>query len=383
MPGKDRVIILGCGLGGLVAASTLAKQARGAASIVVVERKTSFQLPALFPGLMMGWKKPRQVQRDLKGLARRKVKVINENVRLVNVGKRTVKTDSSELSYDYLIVALGAEYAPEAIPGFQEYAHHIYDLDSAVKFHDALGTFPDGGTLAIGVSRLPFKCPAAPYEASLLLEDHFRKNGKKASFQFFTPEPQPVPAAGAVIGKQVERMFASRGIQYHPRRKLVRVEKGKAMFDDGGEIAFDLLFAVPPHKCPGPVVESGLSDASGWVPVNSHTLATKFEDVYAIGDVAAVETPHGHMPFLPKAGVFALGQAEVVAHNIAVAITGKGERKAWDGTGECFLQVSKGESAFLRGSFLSRPPRLEFHPPRRKWQLERIKWEKFMMSHWF
>jgi len=155
------------------------------------------------------------------------------------------------------------------------------------------------------------------------------------------------------------------------------------MFDDGGEIAFDLLFAVPPHKCPGPVVESGLSDASGWVPVNSHTLATKFEDVYAIGDVAAVETPHGHMPFLPKAGVFALGQAEVVANNIAVAITGKGERKAWDGTGECFLQVSKGESAFLRGSFLSRPPRLEFHPPRRKWQLERIKWEKFMMSHWF
>ena len=104
---------------------------------------------------------------------------------------------------------------------------------------------------------------------------------------------------------------------------------------------------------------------------------------YAIGDVAAVETPHGHMPFLPKAGVFARGQAEVVANNIAVAITGKGERRAWDGIGECYLQVSKGESAFLRGSFLSRPPRLEFHPPRRKWQFERVKWEKFMMSHWF
>jgi sulfide:quinone oxidoreductase len=375
-------VILGCGLGGLVAASTLARKTRGKGSIVVVERKTSFQLPALFPGLMMGWRKPNQTQRDLKALARKKIKIINENVKSIDIAKRRVKTDSSDLSYDHLIVALGAEYAPDDIPGLKEHAHHVYDLESAVKFRDALETFP-GGIIALGVSRLPFKCPAAPYEAALLLEDHFRKTGKKATFQFFTPEPHPVPAAGPVIAKQVERLLAERGIQYHPKKKLARVEKGKARFDDGEEIAFDLLFAVPPHKCPGPVVEAGLSEASGWVPVNPYTLATKFDDVYAVGDVAGVETPHGHMPFLPKAGVFARGQAEVVANNIAVAMTGKGERVAWDGTGECFLQVSKGESAFLRGTFLSKPPRLEFHPPRRKWQLERGKWEKFMMSHWF
>lgn len=383
MPGKNHVLILGCGFGGLVAASTLARQAKGRASIVVIERKTSFHLPALFPWVMMGWRQPKQVQRDLKPLSRKKVKVINENVRSIDIANRRVKTDSSELSYDHLIIALGAEYAPEDIPGFKQHAHHIYDLDSAVKFRDALETIPEGGTLAVGISRLPIKCPPAPYEASLLLEDHFRRNRKKVGLQFFTPESQPVPAAGPVIGKQVERMLASRGIGYLPKRKLVKVEQGRAVFDDGTEIPFDLLFAVPPHKCPKLVVDAGLADSSGWVPVNPHTLATKYDDVYAVGDVAAVETPHGHMPFLPKAGVFAGGQAEVVANNLAVAVTGKGERRAWDGMGECFIEVSKSESAFLRGNFLSKPPRLEFHPPRRKWHLERVKWAKFMMSHWF
>jgi sulfide:quinone oxidoreductase len=110
--------------------------------------------------------------------------------------------------------------------------------------------------------------------------------------------------------------------------------------------------------------------------VNPHNLATRHEDVYAIGDITSIETPHGHAPYLPKAGVFAQGQAEVVANNLAVSITKKGEMKQWGGEGSCYLQVAKSESAFLKGAFLSNPPRLEFHPPRRKWFLERLRLEK-------
>ncbi len=382
MPAGNHVVILGCGVGGLVVASSLAKQAKKAASITVIERKAQFHFPPSFPWLMMGWREPRQVQRDLKPLEKRGVKVINESVTGIDVSKKRVKAGSSELPYDHLVVALGAEYAPETIPGFEEYAHHIYDLEHAVKFRDAVENFK-GGTLAVGVSRTPFKCPAAPYEAALLLEDHFRKTGKNVNIEFFTPEPNPVPATGAIIGKQVERLLASRGIHYHARKKLARVEKGRLVFDDKEEIRYDLLFAVPPHRPPGPVVDAGLTDSSGWVPVNPNTLATKFENVYALGDVASIETPHGHVPFLPKAGVFAHGQGEVLANNLAVLITGKGERKAWDGSGGCFLEVSKGESGFLKGNFLSNPPRLEFHPPRRKWHLEKVVFEKYWMRHWF
>ncbi len=382
MPAGNHVVILGCGVGGLVVASSLAKQAKKAASITIIEQKPQFHFPPSFPWLMMGWREPKQVQRDLKPMAKKGVKVINESVTGIDVSKKRVKTESSELSYDHLVVALGAEYAPEQIPGFVEYAHHIYDLEHTVKFRDTVENFK-GGTLALGVSRIPFKCPAAPYEASLLLDDHFRKTGKNVSIQFFTPEPNPVPATGEIIGKQVERLLVSRGIQYHASRRLAAVEKERIIFDDKEAINYDLLFAVPPHRAPRPVVEAGLTDSSGWVPVNPSSLATKFEDVYALGDVASIETPHGHVPFLPKAGVFAQGQGEVLANNLAVSITGKGERRAWDGSGGCFLEVSRGESAFLKGNFLSNPPRLEFHPPRRKWHLEKVVFEKYWMHHWF
>ncbi len=347
-----------------------------------MERKAQFQFPPSFPWLMMGRREPKQVQRDLTPLAKKGIKIINDTVTSIDVPKKRVKTGASEITYDHLVVALGAEYAPEEVPGFDQYAHHPYDLEHTVKLRDAVETFP-GGRFAVGVSRTPFKCPTAPYEAALLLEDHYRKSGKKVSMEFFTPEPYPTPAAGPVIGKQVERLLAKRGIVYHPKKKLAKVEPSKVVFDDKDEIPYDLLLAIPPHRCPKPVVDAGLTDSSGWVPVNPYMLATKFEGVYALGDVAAVETPHGHGPFLPKAGVFAHGQAEVLANNLAVSITGRGERKRWDGSGACFLEVSRGESAFLKGNFLSNPPRLEFHPPRRKWHLEKVVFEKYWMHKFF
>jgi len=111
-------------------------------------------------------------------------------------------------------------------------------------------------------------------------------------------------------------------------------------------------------------------------------LATRFEKVYAIGDVTAIETPHAHVPFLPKSGSFALGQAGVVANNIAMSITGKRERKY--GTELIlFSRSEQGETPMLRGEFLSNPPRLEFHPPRRKWQVEKTKLEEYWMTHRF
>ncbi len=376
------MLILGCGIGGTIVAGELAKKARKQASITVVERKQAVQFPPSFPWVMMGWRQPRQVQRNLSFLSRKGVKVVNGSVRSIDARKKRVQVDSSTLNYDYLVVALGAEYAPESIPGFAEYAHHIYDLDSAVKFGDAARNF-QGGTVLVGVSKTPFKCPTAPYEAALLLEEFYRREGRNARIRFFTPEKQPVPAAGPVLGKQVEKMLTSRGIEYNSKKELSEVKRDRVVFKDGEEMSFDLLMAVPPHRCPKPVVDAEMVDVSGWVPVNPQTLATKFDGVYAVGDVTTIETPHGHVPFLPKAGIFAEAQAEVVANNIAFSITGKGERKAWDGSGYCYLGVSKSESAFLQGSFLSNPPRLEFHPPRRKFYLDKVASEKNWMTRKF
>ena len=375
------MVVLGGGMGGLAASSLLVKQAPKA-SITIVEQRKSFEFPPSYPLVALGMRRPKQVQRDLSSLRKKKIRIVNARVKSIEPSSRLVRTDSQEIQFDHLIIALGTEYSPEDVSGFEEYAQQFYDLGSAMKLHDALGNFA-GETIAVGVTRTPFRCPAAPYEMALMLEDRFKRMKKKVRIEFFTPEPQPIPAAGVVLGRQVERLLESRGIKYHPKEKVSRIEDRKILFDSQNSLAYDLLVAVPPHRCPKPVVDAGLTDSSGWVPVSPQTLATKFENVYAIGDVTAIETPHGHVPFLPKAGTFANGQAAVVANNISQSINGKGERKVWDGTGSCFLDVSISETAYLQGRFLANPPVLEFHPPRRKWHNDRMNEEKQWMSKWF
>jgi sulfide:quinone oxidoreductase len=368
-------------MGGLATSSLLAERAP-TASITIVEQKKIFEFSPSFPMLAMGRREPGKVRRALSIPKKRRVKLINDRVLSIVTSSKMVKTESEELHYDHLVISMGVDYSPGEVPGLEKYAHQFYDFDSAMKLRDALEGF-ENGRLVIGISRLPIKCPVAPYGLALLLQDHFARAKKKVTMEFFTLEPHPAPAAGPVIGKQVERLLAAKGIAFRPKVKLSKVEKDRVVFEGKTELPYDLLIVVPPHKCPSAVVEAGLTDSSGWVPVSPQTLATRFDSVYAIGDVTAIETPHAHVPFLPKSGSFALGQAEVVSNNIAMSITGKGERKTWDGTGSCFLEVSKGESAMLRGEFLSNPPRLEFHPPRRKWQMEKTKLEKYWMTRRF
>ena len=370
------IVVLGCGLGGLNASNLLSKHLGSYGKVTIIEPRARIPFPPTFPWITLGWRKPEKIHKSLKTLARRKnVQIVEEKAEKIDLAQRNVNTQTREFPYDRLIIALGSELAFDAIAGLGSYGHNFYTLDGAVKLRDAVSSF-QGGTIAVVISRTPFKCPASPYEISFLLEEHTRRSKLTADIHLFTAEPHPVPAAGGVIGKQVERILANRGIHYHPKTKLTRVEKENLVFENGTSAKYDLLIAIPPHRTPKVVVDAGLAEPSGWIPVNPHTLATRHENVFAIGDVASIETPHGHVPYLPKAGVFAQGHAETVANNIGVAVTGKGQLKQWDGRGACHLQVSKSESAFLQGSFLSNPPRLEFHPPSRKWYLDKVRQEK-------
>lgn len=366
-------------MGGLTVSRLLSEKAPSA-SITIVERKKHFEFAPSFPLLAIGRRDPKKIQHPLGSPRKKKIRLLNTRVTGIDTASKKVRTESEELGYDHLVVSMGVDYSPNDIPGLEKYAYQFYDFDSSIKLRDSLDNF-QGGKLVIGISRLPIKCPVAPYGLALLLRDHFAKNRKNVNLEFFTPEPHPVPAAGPVIGKQVERILAAKGITLRPKLKLSRVEKERIVFEDRMELPYDMLIVVPPHRCPSSVVDAGLTDTSGWVPVSPYTLATRFEKVYAIGDVTSIETPHAHVPFLPKSGSFTLGQAETVANNIAMMINGKGERKIWDGTGSCFLEVSKGESAMLQGAFLSNPPKLEFHPPRRKWQMEKTKQEEYWMKY--
>ena len=384
MEGRN-VLVLGGGIGGVTAASLLKEKLGARAHVRLVERKKQFAFPPSFPWLMLGQRTAGAVQRDMSSLTKKGIEVVRADVTSIDTGQKTVGTTRGDLAYHDLIITLGAEYAPETISGFAEHAHHIYDLDAALRFKKAIANFA-GGTIAIGIARLPFKCPAAPYEVALLLDDLYTQKGMRdrVKLEFFTPEGNPMPAAGPDIGGKVAELLSMRGIGYRPKRKLTQIAPGVLTFEGGETLPYDLLFCVPPHRAPKAVVDAGLTDGTGWIPVNPATLETKIPDVYALGDVAAIPTPNGYVPFLPKAGVFAHGQAETVAHNLAAQIKGRGKAAPWNGHGACFLETGHGQSAFVTGNFLAAPkPDIEFKMPGKVWHMQKVLFERHWFRRWF
>lgn len=328
------IVILGGGVGGLVAANTLRRRLDKKHRIVLVDRTGQHVFASSFLWMMLGLREPAQITRDLGLLERKGIEVVREEIREIDPVRRLVRTDKHQISGDYLILALGAEVWPEGVPGLAEGGHNLYDLDGVQALRRALDSFT-GGRVTVTVASLPFKCPGAPYEAAMLIEAFLRGRGirDRAQVDIYTPEPLPMPVAGKALGEAVKAMVEGKGIGYHPQHKLQAVDPARRelAFDGGRRAGYDLLVAIPPHRCPAVVKASGLPGESGWVPVDRGTLATTHEGFYALGDVAAIKLPSGLM--LPKAGVFAHHEAEAVAHNIAAEITGAAGRRFFKGDG--------------------------------------------------
>jgi sulfide:quinone oxidoreductase len=355
MNGKD-VVILGGGSGGLATAGRLKELLGDKVNITIIDKESTFIMGFSLLRVMTGEKTEQQVQVPKDKISQKGIKFVNSEVNEIDSTEKSVvvKTAQGEFAYDYLVVALGAELAPEKVPGFES-AFHMYTLEDAKKLRDALSSFR-GGSLRLIVSSTPFKCPAAPYEAAMLIDDYLRRKGlrDKSDIQVFTPEPLPMPVAGPDVGNAVVSMLSEKGIGFHNNTKVSSIEGSskQVVFENGLREKYDLLVAVPSHTSPKVVRESGLVDASGWVPVDPKKMQTKHDKIYAIGDVAAVKLQSGMM--LPKAATFAFGQAEIVANNIASSILGT-ETRSWDGFGECFIETGSGKAAYGSGSFYSSP----------------------------
>jgi sulfide:quinone oxidoreductase len=379
------IVILGGGVGGLVAANRLRRRLDRTHRVILIDRQAQHVFTPSFLWMMLGWREPSEISRDLSRLGRKGIEVVQEEIREIDPAHRRVSTERQEIAADYLVISLGAEGWLGGVPGLADAGHNLYDLDGTLGLRDALGRFK-GGRVAVLIAGLPFKCPAAPYEAAMLIEAALRRRGlrERTQVDVYTPETLPMPVAGKALGEAIKAMVVGKGIGFHPQRKLVVVdpERRELAFEGGSTAAYDLLVVVPPHRCPAVVRGAGLTAETGWVPVDKGTLETSHERVFAIGDVTAIKLPVGLM--LPKAGVFAHAQAEAVAHNIAAAITGQGAPESFDGAGYCYVEVGDGAAAYAKGNFYAEPaPAVTMRSPSRLWHWGKIYFEKWWLRRWF
>ena len=223
----------------------------------------------------------------------------------------------------------------------------------------------------------------------MLMADLLRKRGlrDKVEVNLYTPESQPMPVAGPDLGVGVRNMLEARGVAFHPLHRLTRIDpEGRLLHFEGKEPAkYDLLVVVPPHRAPGLLANSGLTNEAGWVPVDRATLATKYEGVYAVGDVTAIPIPGRWNPdvplMLPKAGVFAHAQAEVVARRIAAEIAGREPEDTFCGDGYCMLEAGEDLAGFAYGDFFAEPtPQVHLRKMGRVWHLGKVLFEDWWLA---
>lgn len=372
-------LILGAGIGGITAARTLRRLLPAEDRVVVVERERTHVFAPSLLWHIVGDSEPAAFTRPLAALAGKGIELTTGDIARIDPVALTAEVGGKPIAGDALLVALGADYAPETVPGLAEHGFNLYTLAGAGQIRAALEAF-GGGRIVVLTAAPGYKCPAAPYEAAMLIESFLRRRGRRDGTEvaIHAAEPAPMPVAGAVAGGQIRRMLERKGIAYFPQRQVTKVEAGMLHFSEGQTAGFDLLIYVPPHRAPAVVRAAGLCGESGWVPVDRETMATKYPGVWAIGDVTAIPLKMGRP--LPKAGVFAGGQAEVAAQNIARRWTGTGEEARFDGHGLCFLETGGGLAGMGSGNFYAEPlPDVRMRFPNPLWHLGKILYGKYWL----
>jgi sulfide:quinone oxidoreductase len=378
-------LILGAGLGGLVAAHGLRRLLPRSDHVVLVEREERHVFPPSLLWLMVGKRDAGDFSRPCAHAVRPGIELVRGEVTAIDAAAKTVQVGDKSLRGDAIVIALGADYAPQAIPGLSEGGLCIYTLAGASAIRDALARF-EGGRIAVLTATPQYKCPAAPYEAALLIDSYLRERGRRdeVTIDFYAAEPGPMMVAGAAVSAGVRAMVEARGIAYRPEHQVKSVDPAQRRieFASGSSAQFDLLLYVPPHRAPEPVRAAGLVNDAGWIPVDRHTLATRFPDVYAVGDITVIPLKMGRP--LPKAGVFAHGQAEVVARNIAAAWTGRGKPRRFEGEGACFIETGGARAGMGSGNFYAEPlPEVKLHSPGLLWHGAKVLYEKYWLYRQF
>ena len=316
---------------------------------------------------------------SLFNLTKKEIDFLNEEILQIDLEGKNVKT-TKEISYDFLIIAMGAVLSPQKISGLAENGLNLYDYRESEKIHDKILNLKSG-KIAISIMGMPYKCPPAPFEASLLIDSMLRKAGTRESIQIdvYGPAPITLPAAGPEISNQILDLISSKKIIFHPSCKIKSIESGKMIFQDN-QADFDLLLAVPPHIAPKVIYDSGLAQQDNFIPIN-RDCKTSFENVYAVGDVTSLKVTETMA--VPKAGVFAEGEGITVAKSIISKIQSKQDSDLFDGKGGCFIESGHGTASMIKVDMFSESgPSTELTESNSDFLNQKLQFEKERLTKW-
>lgn len=312
-----KVLVLGGGFAGVVAAERLAEKLSDEHQITLVSRSRQFVFYPALVRLAFGKCNKKDVSFDVRDtMLNRRVNFIEAEVAHIDPFERKVSIAHGEvegkLNYDYLVFALGRRLATEKIVGFYEHAHHLLNVDKAIKFGQAIEEFA-GGRVVLGQCH-GARLPVPVYESAFALARLLAEKGKRerARITVVTPDTLESELGDVAAAAAIKKSFAAHQIELLTNFRITAIKPNSAITVSGDEIDFNLLMLVPPFQGSAAAHYLGVTDGEGYIHVDSNMRVMGHERLYAAGDCVAFSGP--------KMGHMAVRQAEVAAANLAAAI---------------------------------------------------------------
>ncbi|KAB1189060.1 MULTISPECIES: NAD(P)/FAD-dependent oxidoreductase [Haloferax] len=352
----ERIVIVGGGTGGTVLTNRLTDELAteieaGDVEVTLVNDTPEQTYKPAFLYVAFGKKTMHEARRPLADLVdlRHATLVVDRVTGIDTENKHlTLAKDDGGLDYDHLVLAMGANLAPDEVPGLKEGGHHFYGPNGAEKLRDALAGFTEGH-IVLSVIGVPHMCPAAPVEFVLMADAWFRERGLRDQVEITYTYPIMRAHGIKSIAEWATELFEERDINLETFFNAEEVDPDAKVITtmEGTELDYDLLVAIPPHTGSDLVTDAGLGD-DGWVEVDKNTLEAKnADDVYAIGDVAELPTS--------KAGSVAHYAAGTVADRLASRVRGLVPTETFDGKTICFIESGMDEATFVEFSYGDEP----------------------------
>ena len=221
-----------------------------------------------------------------------------------------------------------------------------------------------------------------------MLVDILVKNGTRDSIDLnmYVPTPIALPVAGPTMSQNVVNLLNNNHINFHPLHKLKRVSDKKTIeFENGNKTIYDVLVMIPPHQVPKIIKDSNLlgDGDQHWINVDRFTLRTKYKNVFAIGDVTEIR--FDQTTTIPKAGIFAEGEAKIVSQQIINGIKNINSKKAlkFDGKGFCFMEIGDKKAGYIDTDFYNEAgPITRLDPPSGEFYQKKLDFERSRLNEW-
>ena len=352
------VLVAGGGLGGTIVANRIAQKLsneieKGEVNVTVLDKDDKHFYQPGFLLVSMGAMEPGETHIPERSVLDRHVKFLSGDkgtMTKIDAANHSISTaDGASHHYDQLVLSTGSHLQFDEIPGFTEGADTFFNLDKARDMWKKVQSFA-GGKIVVDTAMLPHKCPVAPLEITLMLDDYFRKKGIREKVQIDYCYPVPGVFGIPNVNRMMTGIFAERGINIHSQFTLASVDAGarKITSKEGESLGYDLLVSVPPHKGAQVIGDSGLGDRRNWIPTDKFTLLVKgHDDIHAMGDTTDIA--------ISKAGSTADYESYTVSHNVAADITGTDGKKTYPGTVFCFIATGMDQATYIKFDY-SHPP---------------------------